>query len=120
MNLVPLTTIEGALDWYGFYPIFDGNTLTVSEGRIGRSDNPIIITNEGINGGWYLEKQKIVLKENDTRIDIMLDSHEGDIFFLVRSDSLFEIYAQRYELIVRLAWKEDDQWFVVIPERSLP
>ena len=115
---VPFPVQEDALDWVGFVPSLDDSLLIVTEGRIGRTDNPLIYIDQAVDGGWYLESQEIDLRSDDARIDIMLDTYENDIFFLVRTDDPSETHTQRYELLIRYGWRERDDWYVSVPRSS--
>lgn len=113
------------LDWYGFSPTLGVDFISFSEGRIGRSDNPLKFEKRKdkvgksiyvLTGGWKSKETMIHITPDIERIDLLLK--DDLIYFLVRSGDEDEIYPDTYEHILSLAWKDEGNWYYAKPFRD--
>jgi len=120
----PFLVQYGFLDWYGFKPRVGPKFLEISEGRIGRSDNPLTIrhvekagkSRTVVRGGWKSETTRIPITPEVSRVDLVV---RGDnLYFLVRSDDEREIYPDTYEHLLSLLWKDEGLWHYATPLRD--
>ncbi len=111
---LPYRVTVNGFDFRGFDVKEEKHGLFISEGRVGRINNPLIFTDEGVQGGWYFEGCSLLLLDDDVKVDIVLRKSMNDIGIIVRTED--ETYnEEHYELLIPLARFEDNMWQVVRP-----
>lgn len=116
MNYVYRPVLEDAFNWYGLNVTISGNIFHVSQGRIGRFENPLCKRDGKIVGGWYVKETTYTMPPEIRQVDIMLK--DDNTYVLFRSSDPSEVCPAEYELLLSLAWKEGGQWYSVKPRRE--
>ena len=117
----PYFVIKNGLDWYGLNVTEQDTTFHITEGRIGLSDNPVQITKEGIEGGWYVAPKSLVLRSTDRSVDLILDKTKDKVLFIIRSNTNDECYSEvTHRFILSFAYRqsEADPWLIAEPLRT--
>ncbi len=116
MITYPYPVIREGGEWFGCTVSIDGDVITISEGRIGRAENPLTIEDGIVDGGWFYEGETLAVLDTDTRLDLFLDTENNEVFLNVRSDDPRETYdGDKYTLLIPLAQRYDDEWHVATP-----
>lgn len=117
MQRVPFSVVHGGLDWYGLEPTLEGNQLKVSEGVVGRTENPIQLECHGtITGGWRVDETFIDLQEADSSIEVIL--YHNEICLLVRTNDPNDVFPEELDTLFLLMWKEGKKWVYNYPWRD--
>lgn len=116
MKYIPMHVIYGGLDWYGFDVTIDRGVASVYPGHVGRSENPILLQNNVIKGGWHFEGAEVALQASDATIDVIL--YQGNPCLLVRSDDPHETFPEELDILFSLVWKEGKTWVAHTPWRT--
>ena len=114
-------TVHDGFNWYGLEVEEQENNLVVCEGRIGLSDNPIIVTDNIVSGGWYVPYRVLNIKDDEMSVDILLDRETETCVFMVRHNTGGECYNDTtHLLLLSLAYRQSltDPWLIATPLRG--
>ena len=113
-----IDVVRGGFEWVDMDVTETDTGFIIAPGRIGRAENPLVIENGLVTGGWAFAGANIELGENDCSIDIVLDKIENELYVLIRTGDPEEVYpAERYEHLLNVVRREQPEqpWRVSRP-----
>ena len=110
-----VSVVRGAYEWFGFECSIVGDTLIVNEGRVGKRARPLILADDGVDGGWYFEGDVVTLFGTDTKVDIVLDKTTDRLCLMIRDDD--DVYdADNFDIMITLMRFDCGYWHAAKPE----
>lgn len=114
-----IDVVKGGFEWVGIAVEIKGATATLSPGRIGRAEKPLIDNGvAGVTGGWEFTETRFQILPTDTSVDVILNKQEGKLYTLVRTGAPSEVYSSDiYEHLLTVMSKDtpDSPWRVFRP-----